>query len=614
MPVRIYYNNDPGQACTIRPTPLVSISTNILKNPAGEAFGVTYTIVLTGTILADQGMPFGFKTDDSLYTFIDGISRPRVGPYGAFNSSISHFVGSANNGKPPGQRVSEIEASNSIFSKQKALRALFAKDGQVLEITDFNDDQSTIICYPRIVDINFTEGVYIDRCDYTINLECDTLLNHNLQVDNEGTFIAQDPILYQPIAESNLINNFNGCFISEYSEDWSIEVDDSVGESVGVPYNPLDPDTQLDDAPRTYRITHNLSATGKTHYGPSGKVAAWQSAKKFVQYRIRDDASRYPNINFLASIIGEGSVNLINTLYGGYNLIRTEQVSESNGTYGVSETWLLATGIAYENYNLSVSKSSDGPFITVNIDGNIKGLTNISPGGYRGGLTADIELSTKNTAYANALIKYGELSHNGTFSIACPIYKRANNVVVLNIEKPSGNFAENWATGQFWPDIILNPTPKSLSLAQNEYTGEITYNIQYDNRPINVITGALAESINVNDTYPGDLFSVIQVIGRETGPVLQYIGGRTEYKRDLSINLTMDYTKVAQGSGRTPFMLTKPSIVEPTASQLANLITQISPAYEPGVRKYFISPPTESWNPKEGTYSLNISWTYELDK
>ena len=58
----------------------------------------------------------------------------------------------------------------------------------------------------------------------------------------------------------------------------------------------------------------------------------------------------------------------------------------------------------------------------------------------------------------------------------------------------------------------------------------------------------------------------------------------------------------------------KPSIVEPTRTQLQQILMELSPVNEPGIRKYFLSPPTESWNPKEGRYNLNISWTYELDR
>ena len=78
--------------------------------------------------------------------------------------------------------------------------------------------------------------------------------------------------------------------------------------------------------------------------------------------------------------------------------------------------------------------------------------------------------------------------------------------------------------------------------------------------------------------------------------------------------LTLDYTKIPYGKERNPILLKKPSVVQPTAQQLHELIIEMSPANEYGIRKYFISPPSESWNPKDGTYSLNISWTYELNQ
>ena len=76
----------------------------------------------------------------------------------------------------------------------------------------------------------------------------------------------------------------------------------------------------------------------------------------------------------------------------------------------------------------------------------------------------------------------------------------------------------------------------------------------------------------------------------------------------------MDFTSVSYGSQRNTLLLKKPSVVEPTSTQIAALIRELSPALEPGIRKYFISPPSESWNPKTGEYSLSISWTYEMDK
>lgn len=561
MPVRVFYESQP---CTIRPTPLVSISKNTLKTAAGDIFGATYTLTLTGTLIADQGSPYGFQTDGNLYDIPGGISSiTRVGPYGAFDNNISHF----NTGRPPKQFVSNIAASNSIFSKQKALRALFARDGQRLEISDFDDNEPTIICYPRLVgEIQFEEGIYVDICRYTITLEADTLLNKDLIVDIDGTSIPTSSGI-QTYANQNEsdFRAINSSFISDYSEDWSLEADDALGE------NP--------ENPRTYKISHSISAVGKKHYYPDGtSEPAWIQAKRFVQQKLKNSIENYPNV---MGQIGSGTINLVKA-YGGFNQIRTEQVNEPAGSYSVTENWLLASGNSYENYNMSIAAGIDTAFVGVTIDGNIKGLTSISPSGFG--------LAPSGRAIDNALNRYYRISNSGQFGLSSSVYKRANNMVAVE----------------------LNSQPKSVALAINEFTGEITYNLQFDNRPTNYISGVLSENIQINDTYPGDVFAVIPVIGRKTGPILQYIGSRTEYKRDVQINLLLDYTKLPYASGRQ-LLMKKPSVVSPISEQLSQLINQLSPANEPGIRKYFVSPPQESWSPKEGQYNFSISWTYELD-
>jgi hypothetical protein len=565
MPVEIDYNNT--TTVRITPAPLVAISTQILKNGAGEPFGVTYSITLTGTILDNKGSPYATKANGDLFLDIAGSTPTGSGPYNAFSTASS----------PVQQAINKNESLTAILSKQRALRALFAIDGQRLTITDPAGSDPAVVCYPRVASIDFQEGVYVERADYTITLEADTLLTGEptAYVNNEGSLVASDGMARANTQEHELLESLNAAFVSDFSEDWAIEADEAQGESVALP--------------RSYRITHNINATGKTHYGPSQsggvvKHKAWEQAKKFVQHKLAINATEYPNV---FGKIGSGTLNLVNS-YGGFNHVRTENLSESAGTYSVSESWVIASGSAYENFNLSISSSTDSPFVSVSIDGNIKGLTEFSPSGFGGN---DSNTGKKN-AYSNALNKYNSISNNGQFGLTSDIYRRANGSVAVQ----------------------LNSQPRSISLGSNEYTGEVTYNLQFDNRPTNIIEGTIAEQISVNDTYPGDIFAVIPVIGRSTGPVLQYIGGRTEYKRDVSINLTMDYTRIPYGSGRNDLLLKKPSIVQPTANQIARLLSELSPAGEPGVRKYFIAPPSESWNPKEGTYSFNISWIYELDK
>ena len=656
MPIRIRYKNDPAQECTIRPTPFVSISTNVLKNAAGDPFGVNYSINLTGTILADEGSPYTVDNVASLgnafgnrIDFGDPAIEPnKKGPYGQFDTDVSHRSTNLPNegmidSRPPEQHVHLRDRATAILSKQRVLRGLFAQDGQRLEISDIDGDRAVIVCYPRVLDINFEEGIYINTCGYTISLEADMLLypkgdsDANLTPDIEGLYVVgatgqlevgetrngltgppSDKDIFtvyddnQGITEKQLIEQFNARFIQDYSEDWSLEVDEGQSERYDKAVNP-NQDTFL---PRTYRISHTVNAVGKKHYFDpnagidldsdqykdsngnlipgieNGTMPAWVQAKKFVQERLNygNASGAYPNV---FGQIGKGTVSLVDA-YRGFNHVITENVDMAGGSYSATETWIMASGNALESWSASISSSLSTPFVSVSIDGSVRGLSEYTPSGYH--IQERNDSNSKNygvrTGFENAQLKYNEISNSGKYGFVCDIFKRANNLVAVE----------------------LNSSPNSISLSTNEFTGEITYSLQFDNRPTNIISGVLSEQINVNDTYPGDVFAVIPVIGRPTGPILQYIGGRTEYKRDVNISLVVDYTKLPYGKTRNPLLLKKPSIVEPTATQIADLLKELSPANEPGIRKYFINAPTESWNPKDGNYSFNISWTYELDK
>jgi len=58
--------------------------------------------------------------------------------------------------------------------------------------------------------------------------------------------------------------------------------------------------------------------------------------------------------------------------------------------------------------------------------------------------------------------------------------------------------------------------------------------------------------------------------------------------------------------------MTKPSLVQPVRKQLGTLIKSLSPLSEPNIRKCFLNPPVENWSPREGRYSISLSWVYEL--
>ena len=596
MPIKVKHKN--LEWCTIRPTPLISMSANVLKTGGSEAFGVTYQITLTGKLLANQGSPYAANMLGARNTYASGVTPNSVGPYGAFDNNTSHFH-DAEQDRPTPQLVSSEEALSAILFKQKAIRGLFEKDFYEVEITDWNDDSATAVrFFPRVISVDFAEGIYVDTCDYTIVLEADTLLDANNKVDTEASVAAlQGGGIHK--TEKEILEDFDGAFINSFSEDWSIEIDESFGETKNSDLNIY--------MPQAYRITRNLTCTGKSHYEPqeTKTYEAWEMARKFVTDKLKkeeteyatDPHSYYPNTGHTALMVplrnlASGTMDLIEN-YRGYNHARTEQIGKSEGNFSITESWLLATGNTYENYQMSLTNSLDTPFIDISINGTIKGLTSKKQKDYSGEDTSGGHVLSDGGRFKRAIGKYYEISNSGLFGVGCDVYKRANNSVAVE----------------------LNSQPKSVTLGTNEFTGEITYSLSFDNRPTNIISGVLAEQISVNDTYPGDVIAVIPVLGRKTGPVLQYMGGRTEYTRDVRINLVMDYTKLPYGKTRDPLILKKPSIVNPTATQIQQLLLELSPSNEPGIRKYFLAtPPSESWSPKDGNYSINMSWVYELDK
>jgi hypothetical protein len=593
----LYIYDKNNIARVIRPCPLISISFTQNRNKMGT-FGGTYDIVLTGTILENEGSPSISGIVENSNTF--SIPNP------------AKFANTYNP-RPISQIIPTDDKMGAIFYKQHALRELFAIDGQRFELFPITGNEPVITFYPTLQSINFEEGIYLDTCKYTVNLKADMLLDRDDKVIIDGAMCLNfEPSGYYAIPTLGHFHPTDtandpprrtiedyilemGGFIDDFSENWAIELDDTNGNtSVPVVGN-------NNNVTRAYRLTRNISATGKTVYVPdSGRYEAWHQARGFIQKRLLSSGSgiylAYPNLS-QSHLFASGFINLSDSVFGGYNHARTESIDKSAGTYSISDTWLLSSGTSYENYNLSFSSAIDSSENTVNIQGSIKGLSSIpASGNIFGGNYAS---STDNTPYNNAALKYNVITNSGNFGYYCPLFQRINNISSLD----------------------FNPQPKSITVGANEFTGEITYDVAFDTRPCNVVSGTTLEIININDTYPGDIFAIIPVLGRSTGPVLQYLGSRTEYRRDVTIELIFsprtlpcsgDTISTIAGN-RDKFMFSKPSLYEPSRSQINTLINSLSPAYEYGIRKYFINPPTESWSPRDRRYTLNLSWIYELD-
>jgi len=277
---------------------------------------------------------------------------------------------------------------------------------------------------------------------------------------------------------------------------------------------------------------------------------------------------------------------ILRVFYTGYNHARTENIDEQGGAYSLTETYLLASGTALENFEISIENGLDSSLERVSVQGNVEGLET---------LTADqIGRGDVPTKYPNASGKFNDLITGG---VLAPIFLRAKSA------------SEAYGSLTF----PLNSTPLSRSIGTNEIVGTISYNFAYDNRASNIITGTDSEVISIQDTLPGDLFVSIPILGRATGPLLQFINTRTEHRRALSIELVM--SSGWKDSNYLNALLTKPSLTSPQKTELDGIINGVSPKNDSNIVRYFVNPsPTENWNPREGRYSFNIEWTYELSE
>lgn len=615
----LIYDTNGSNASVIRPCPLITINYTVNRNKA-STLGGTYEITLNGTIIAHEGSP--------LISNASSLSNGSVNP--AENILASYRT--SYEPKPAGQAIAIENRLGAILAKQNAIRELFSVDGRKMEICGVHGDEPLLTFYPSVESVSFEEGIYVDICRYTVILRADFLLDYDQKIISDGKILQN----FDPTATGNAQLNYNGNnawqnsgrlsisdhlqniggAVEDFSDSWSIE---EAGD--GITTNPFN--APHENVIKTYRLTRNISATGRTVYtGEPNKARkeAWEQAHSFVHKQLKpytnNSEEGYKNYPYskLSNTLASGIVNLNLSSYGGYNYSFTENIDRAGGIYSVTETWLLCSGLAYENYSMSINSSIDQANPTIQINGTIKGMSSIhSSGTIYGGNTAfrpsvNSVAHQHNTPYENAMFKYQEITNTGTFGLTSHIYKRAQNLT----------------------NLTVNPFPTSLAIGVNEFSGEITYDIQLDTRPLLNIPGTISENISITDTYPGDVFATIPVLGRPTGPILQYLGTRTEYRRDVGIDLIFaanSTTTTAAPSSPSPlitttptpstlrqaFLFDKPTLWNPARDAINNLIKALSPAYEIGVRKYFLNPPTETWDPKERRYTINLSWTYELD-
>ena len=573
MPVIVTKDNT---EYSLVPAPLVSFSKQTYNNVGRPGFGADYTVSLQGTLVQTHGNPY-YST-------------------GSGNASLSEDVWTLTSEVEPEEiaEVSGIDRLNATIRKQELIRSLFTNpmiSGTAqpikIQIKGWNESDSDpgsgIYFYGFVDDISFdSDGRWANPGSYNINLRTSSFLSS-----------ANDSF-----PDNYNENNPSGYAISSLTENFDIQEDGrrtmtwNTAEISSKKYT-------LDYTDKVYSINRSITAVGSPVYDETGGYrngfAPWQQASGFVHDYLDIGSgvlNSFPDLK--TNAISKSGYNVSNFVY-------QESIDKEAGTYSINETFILYSGISpvLENVTINHDVGENGSN-TITVQGNIEGLN--TSGGFESSLNH----------YNNA-------------------YSYWTGVIDTGIPSQAYFYARGALTGIQW----LHPQHLSKSVASDFSAGTISYNYSFDDRPPNIVPGSISESIQVNDTYPGEIFSVTPVIGRSQ-PVLQYLNSRSEYKRSLSINVTMG-PNYGSGSGNSVdeddidsngvlytgirnslqkmYLNHKPSVSLAEKTALNEIFQAMNPVNDPNFTvangKCFHSAPTESWDARTRNYTYNVEWTYE---
>jgi hypothetical protein len=308
----------------IIPAPFVSFSKEYQKRGDNKVISSLYQFTIKGTILPDRGSP---------------------------DSSGVFYTGS---GYPSDESLTDDQKMGSILRKQKALLGLFASEGYSLEFQS-PDGTQPLRCYPQDIKVEFSDGPWVYRCDYTITCVANRVFVNGVQ------------------SEESDVANYN---VSECRKEWQLEIQD--------------------EEKKIYRITHSVYAKGKREYN-SGSITAeaWINAKNYVLQKIGLGltAERIVNTDVMDA-----------TNLSAYNYTRIASTDEHNGTYSVTETWLCyepqdGTKPAIEDINVDARYALETNRISVTVQGTVTGLSVFNNSNYE----------QESTRFENATARWNDL-------------------------------------------------------------------------------------------------------------------------------------------------------------------------------------------------------------
>ncbi|RLC89057.1 MAG: hypothetical protein DRJ03_00405 [Chloroflexi bacterium] len=481
--------------------------------------------------------------------------------------------------------------------KQEALRWLFREDGKVLEW--YGGAGSPVKCRPKVRSIVFPEGQWADRCDYRVELEAEYL-----------TGIIDEDI-------------FDASGLQDVSEEWQFS---EVAGHDG----------------KVYEIHHIVSAKGLLTFDEvtGTETQAWDNAKGWCDSRI----AGVPDSSFVTY-----ATSFADWVNGSYT--KGMNVSERDGSYAVTETWVIReagpgeVSATYSEKSFTVIHRSEDETVDVTYNGTIYGLQDQSRTGSSSAIAnAKAEIPTNVEAKAATETALGTLLEGYVIPVS-PTQKN----ITINEKDAVVTFGFNWSASEDADYVQGNEATLTYNAADGVYTLVLNVDIEgkgdtkterlnnaRSNIPSDVDARALAQTligsqkpagvtfvgthvaktsalnetrgssrtswtwtdkdennvdITVDIAYPQIMAAKLFIPGRIAGPIIQRINTATAQQVSVS------YRSEGHGS-------TKPDTdtVADTMDDAGGVPygPMISPWY-PG--SYILESDHEVWNPTTGKYS-----------
>lgn len=536
------------------PVPLMDVTKEFTRGANKQVTGITYRATLTGSVVAGRGI----NSDEDNANGLLEIDKLQDALMEGIAAAIQPDVG-----------ADDCDSGE----QQIAGRANFR--------VTCNDEQVWDASGVRLNSINFAAGNWVEKSDYTIEIEWD------------GSGVS-------------------GQNLDDFQESWSMSPAENTsyfefdyGSPTGAGQM-----SYIEKHVPTWNVTHTVSAVGKAQVDERGCVEKSSAA------RAAETVQSYLGLN--EEIVRGMCVVCFKNGVNAWNHSRSIERDEVEGRYSVTESWLIRGSGVNESttnypwsdtYTVDIAKGTQAAITTATIRGTIQGFEEVE---HCSGTDPCVD---------------------GMYSIASFKYENAKRGFDVTqervVDSPGQPFQENvifrrmnyFASGEAYRPMNLNPTDHSIT--HDPANGVINYSFTFNDKPKLCAANTIYENYSVSDTNQSDRIAEIGVIGRVAGPILQSLGTTTVRRRSINIEMVVvpnltpydspePVQSATEGCGSGCDALgAAPSLAAET------IISSFDPARctktgiaDPTTYVSYKTADSESWEPLTGKYSRRVDFTF----